>query len=113
MTETRRRGRPKGTTLGSMGEYELVEALEAQLDSVVDQRASALEAARSSTERGFESAEDAMVRKYHERARQARREEWLSFHDSMHRLHARLSQEHAEKYEALLNRAVEAGAERE
>jgi hypothetical protein len=41
------------------------------------------------------------VERYHERAKAERREQWIDFHRCMSELHARLSQEHAAKAEAL------------
>lgn len=94
LSETKRRpGRPK---LEQLTETQRAAIVEAALDAFIDRRA------RSSTEHGFETRDEIMQHQYHERAARERREQWLDYHQSMQRLHARLSEEHAQKYEALL-----------
>jgi hypothetical protein len=49
----------------------------------------------------LEPTYQASVRRFNERAAQARRLEWIDFHECMSRLHRRLSEEHASKAQAL------------
>jgi len=41
--------------------------------------------------------------RFHEKAQADRRQQWHAYHTNLAELHARLSQEHADKAEALLN----------
>jgi len=98
---TRRgRGRPKGTDFESLSEFDKLEHVEAQLDRVIDQRSEHV--ASSSNGHGFETDDEAAVREFKERAREARRQEWASYHRAMITLHRSLSEEHEKKLEKLM-----------
>ncbi len=79
-------------------DVEAVEAVEAELDRLVERRA--VEAA---DQERVEVAWASSVRLHRARQQATNREAWCDFHRHMERLHASLSAEHRERAAALLS----------
>ena len=77
-----------------------LEAAEAQLERFITQRHEKRK--QTEGERLEEELYAESVRRFQERARAERRQEWTEFHRSMAVLHGRLAEEHREKAEKLL-----------
>jgi hypothetical protein len=77
-----------------------IEAASNQTDTLIERRAREAQDANGAAEAWAQS-----VRSYNVAAQTERREQWRCYHDDMHRIHARIAEEHLAKAERLAGEA--------